>query len=522
MAPVPSTLTAKDFDQIDPAAGCLAENPGNGVPRFALSDAQRQAIRETLSHRDRLARPLAPSEAVDRKMAVLDCYACHLRGDVGGPDADRNPYFLSAGFAEMGDEGRLPPHLNRVGAKLKPQWLREVLVNHGVVRPYMDTRMPQFGEANVGVLADLLPLADAGTVPAAASPEPAFDPEAAALGRRLVGTKGGFGCINCHLVTDVPSLGVPAIDLQFMFRRLRYDWFDLYLHDPAALRPGTRMPTFWPHNQSVLREELGGDTERQIATVWVYLSQGSQMPLPPGLLSRTAFNLDVADAPVVFRGFVTDVGERSIAVGYPAQVNVAFDATGVRLAEAWHGKFINAQGVWDARGGRYTSPLGEDVVKFPPGGPLAVLATPDAPWPAGEGPEAGYHMRGYRLDPKRVPVFLYTAGGLSVEEQPAGLTVGKSRALVRRFRVTGTSPAGEVWLRAAVGKSIVPKDGGFVVDGKVHVRVTVPTGATARVRATPKGQELLVAVPVTPEAAPDTEHARSNEMTPAVEVELTW
>ena len=53
------------------------------------------------------------------------------------------------GEADLGDEGRLPPHLTGVGDKLQPEWLREVLLNKGTARSYMATRMPQFGEANI-------------------------------------------------------------------------------------------------------------------------------------------------------------------------------------------------------------------------------------------------------------------------------------------------------------------------------------------------------------------------------------
>ena len=52
----------------------------------------------------------------------------------------------------MGDEGRIPPLLDGVGDKLNDNWIKHVLDNGANDRPYMLTRMPKFGTANVGHL----------------------------------------------------------------------------------------------------------------------------------------------------------------------------------------------------------------------------------------------------------------------------------------------------------------------------------------------------------------------------------
>ena len=81
-------------------------------------------------------------------MVRFNCYACHERDKLGGVEEARNPHFQSD-MPEMGDEGRLPPHLTGVGAKLTSEWLRTVLDQGAKDRPYMFTRMPRFGTANV-------------------------------------------------------------------------------------------------------------------------------------------------------------------------------------------------------------------------------------------------------------------------------------------------------------------------------------------------------------------------------------
>ena len=64
--------------------------------------------------------------------------------DSGGPEPGRNPYFITTGD-DLGEEGRLPPHLSDAKAKLRKDWLVNVLGNGTKVRPYMQTRMPVFG-----------------------------------------------------------------------------------------------------------------------------------------------------------------------------------------------------------------------------------------------------------------------------------------------------------------------------------------------------------------------------------------
>src|SRR5213075_2229667 len=127
-------------------------------------------------------------------------------GGIGGPSPERVEYFTIAAGADLGDEGRLPPHLTAVGGKLRPEWTREVLVNKGYVRPYMATRMPQFGEHNIGRLPTLYEQADS-PARAATAPENLAD---AKFGRNLVGT-GGLACISCHSFGQYKSLGIPAL-----------------------------------------------------------------------------------------------------------------------------------------------------------------------------------------------------------------------------------------------------------------------------------------------------------------------
>ncbi len=201
--------------------------------------------------------------------------------------------------------------------------------------------------------------------------------------------------------------------------------------------------------------------------------------------------LVVKDEAVVYRNFIAGAGNRGIAVGYPGGVNMAWSAEQMNLALIWRGAFMDASKHWNSRGSGYQSPLGYDVLSPAEGQPFAVLATPDAAWPAKQDRAPGYAWKGYRLDASRYPTFFYEWNGLKVEDssEPA------AGRLTRTLKLAGAVPKGTC-LRLATGK-IEAQDGGFLVDaGKLSLegrsfenklRITAPGAVIA-------GENLLLPV----------------------------
>ncbi len=258
--------------------GCLGTKPKAGVPRFEMNDRQRVVILAHLGNQAALAEPLTPEQQITRTMTALNCYACHARERRGGVEGSRREYF--AGEIDLGDEGRIPPTLRGVGAKLRPGSIMAVLVAGESMRPYMNTRMPQYGTENVGHLAALFEQTDA-------QPEAQAAPvnETAALdafGRQLAGARG-LNCISCHNFDGHKSPGIPALDLARAAGRLKWDWFRRFLLDPQSVHSGTRMPVFWPGGVSTNTGILGGDAEKQIRAIWTYLTRKDFAELPAGL-----------------------------------------------------------------------------------------------------------------------------------------------------------------------------------------------------------------------------------------------
>jgi hypothetical protein len=396
------------------------------------------------------------------------------------PSPERNPLFVTTGD-DMGDEGRIPPHLNGVGAKLRREWLATLLASGQKVRPYMVTRMPVFGAANVAGLAEDLEKADGAAAPA---PSPR-DADLVKGGRLLAGTKG-LSCVTCHMFQNHKSLGIQGMDLVLMAQRLRRDWFGKYLLDPPSLRPGTRMPTYWPDGKSVRKDILEGSTERQIEALWQYLSEGGRAQIPVGLGPQPIPLIPVDEA-IIYRNFIQGAGTRAIAVGYPEKAHLAFDANQMRLALLWHGEFIDASKHWVDRGAGSQVPSGEDVLSLAEGAPFAVLADLKAAWPKAWGHEAGYQFGGYELDAKRRPAFLYTFGKVEVRDFFEAVEGKPTSSFKRTLTLESKEAPAGLWFRAAAGRKVEVKDGVGVIDGGLRIRID---GATPVVR----GSEVLVPI----------------------------
>ena len=469
--------------------GCLTDTPAKS-PRYALDDRQKAAIGAALSTAKKQLAQLTAPQQVSLNLVRFNCIACHTRGELGGVEEVRNPHFKSD-MPEMGDEGRIPPSLTGVGAKLKSEWFKTVMDQGAKDRPYMFTRMPKFGLSNVGTLVTAIEKSDEGLI----KPSPKIDiddedKKFKAVGRRLVGAQG-MSCIKCHTFADKKSTGIQALSLTTMTKRLRDDWFYHYLVNPQAYRPGTRMPGGWPNGESQLPMILDGSTPKQIRSIWAYLSDGNKATLPSGLVTG-GIELIAFDEAIMYRNFIEGAGSRAIGVGYPEKLNLAFDANELRLAMIWHNGFMDAARHWNGRGQGYEPPLGDNVVKLADGVPFASLPSAAEAWPKAKAKEAGYQFGGYTLGEKRRPTFLYSMNGIQIEDEPSPKGEAGAFVLQRKFTLTSNAAVADLNYRAAVGDKIEPVSGGYKVNDGLIIRVT--SGQTAVVRQSNGKSELLIPI----------------------------
>lgn len=416
------TRARLDFAKLD--TGCLSAESGAG-PRFHLSSDQRDAIKAAL-------KPGAPAptrhEQIEITMARLNCYACHKRDGVGGVSEARDSYFTGAD-PNLGEQGRIPPDLSQVGSKLKMPWLRKVVAHGASARPYMNTRMPSFGEENVSELVDLIKQAD--RTPPLEIQRVKDVREARKIGHELAGTRG-LSCVSCHPFRGQSSSTIQATDLLMMYERLEEPWFHRYMADTQSVSPLTIMPSFWPGGKSSLPDVLDGNASRQRDALWQYLARGPEARQPTGIRLEP-LKLVVKDEAVMLRRSYPGIGKRGIGVGYPGGVNLSFDAGQVRLASIWRGEFIEASGVWRGQGHGNVRIQGEDVVTFPEGPAFAALETAEQAWPKADGKRsAGFQFRGYTLDDKQRPAFEYDFNGVQIRDAFVDAKDADGRGFLRR------------------------------------------------------------------------------------------
>jgi mono/diheme cytochrome c family protein len=488
---IASKMSAPFLGMLRGKGGCLqgTRSIPDSTPRYDLSARQIQALSSALASAKAPAQELAPESFIARTLVRFNCIACHNRGELGGVEGARNPHFLSD-MPEMGDEGRLPPHLNGVGAKLNPEWLRTVFDQGAKDRPYMFTRMPNFGMPNVGSLVTALEQVDAANLPPLSKLDidPA-DKKFKAAGRRLVGAQG-FSCIKCHTFADKRSTGIQALSLTTMTKRLRPEWFYPYMRSPLAYRPGTRMPTPFPDGKTTLPDILEGSVAKQSAAIWAFLAEGDQAQLPVGLVTGQQ-EIVAYDEAVIYRNFIEGAGTRAIGVGYPEKLNLAFDANNVRLAMLWHGGFIDANKHWNGRGAGFEGPLGDNILRLPEGPPLALLDGADAAWPSAPARDNGYKFLGYKLGEKMRPAFLYSYSGISVEDKPRPHGEQDVYVMSRTLKFSSDKPPANLWLRVLSGVKIEAAAAGtYKIDGRWTLRVNAKAKPTLR----QNGSELLVPV----------------------------
>jgi hypothetical protein len=178
------------------------------------------------------------------------------------------------------------------------------------------------------------------------------------------------------------------------------------------------------------------------------------------------------------------------------------------MAKAWRGKFFDAAGMWEGRGGNWLPPLGTDVIDFPAGPSFAFLDSQNAPWPVIVEPErapatekyrnVGGKFKGYELDKQERPTFHYVLKDVDIHEQPVPVLKATTSELIRKFKVESKTPVKDLYFLAAGGKTIEQKSPGvWVVDEKLILKLNLPPGILPVVRGSDGQKQLLAPIQLT-------------------------
>ncbi|MDB4483611.1 c-type cytochrome [bacterium] len=440
--------------------GCLSNATG-AWPNYELSDSDRSVMASTITNP---IKELSREQQISVSLKSFNCIACHRRGDLGGVTQARNPHFKTTNL-NLGDQGRIPPTLSGVGAKLNQNWMRDVLVNARTIRPYMKTRMPQYGESNIGHLIDLFQSED--KLPSMEFAKIDNQKEMRELGHRMAGNQG-LNCVACHTYQYKQSDTMPAVDLTEMTDRLKKEWFFQYMLAPQSFSPNTVMPSFWPAGKAI-RADLKGDSKFQIEALWQYLIDGRQARIPRGVV-RERLEIVVTDEAKMLRRSYQGIGKRGIGVGYPGGVNLAFDAEQMRLAMIWKGKFLDPGGVWTGQGHGTARPM-ERAINFSKGPDVDKHSQP---WKVDDSRPPDHQFLGYKLDETQSPTFLYRFENIKVEDFFESIAdQGDSTILRRDTLFTSPTDQKDLSLKAATGKQIEDLGlGKYLIDNQVIVTVS--------------------------------------------------
>lgn len=422
-APLPPAPSAKSLAALASEKGCLAEKQSSGIPRYDLNDLEKKALRLALKKiKSSAPEAWTAQQKVDWQMSRLNCYACHDRDSKGGPEGPREQYFTTndPGAESLGQLGHLPPNLDHVGRKLTKAWLEKTLWGEGgSVRPYIDTRMPNFGRDQTEPLVSLFAQADKSDKPVSIDVSGLQKHHRAELGRQIIGATG-LACVSCHGLKDRKSLGPPVIRLTHTVERLQPEYFKELLLNPQATQPGTLMPPLFLGRKSA---------DKDIESLWTYLRELDGQPLPEGLLSTEDFELkpEKGNRPIIFRSFVEGGGSHAIGVGFPQRVHALFDPVLCRWRVVWRGRFLDAMNNWQSREMKPIKPLGES--------PFALPAHPMLESSSPSSAEPRPLFKGYRLDSHGIPTMLYSINGTEVEDrmQPDG----EGKNFLHTVRISG-------------------------------------------------------------------------------------
>jgi hypothetical protein len=382
--------------------GGVAKTPLRGVDcrvvKTAWTGAEKGAVRAYL------ARPAekspAPVFTARYELERHQCGTCHRAGTEA-------------------------PELDGVGAKLKTSWIGKVLWGKERIRHGRELRMPHYEEAGVRGLAVALAKLE-GVAPGDGVAPPAFAEGVRETGIGLLGTnvkKQGMACIGCHDWGANKSLGEEGPQLRNGAERMRFEWYERWMRDPARILSGTSMPGYF-------RGMTAERARPRLQALWAAMAWGAGAPVPDGFrlsdleVSGEARPVAGKEA-VIIRWDMPEATPAAIAVGLPGGLSYCFDAGTSQLLYAWRGGFLDLSGTLLRK---------TDEKKLTP--TAGIVGT--VFWRAAGKAAGARQFKGYRLV-GGVPEFRYLVDGVEVRE-----TLTPEGDGIRRRVVTGGRVAEEV------------------------------------------------------------------------------
>lgn len=245
----------------------LTHEQATAVAAIVLGHENKNVDDEAIQKVDgRLEQIIAGQRLVRRK----NCLGCHVIEKTAGEILAYYPDDITLG----------PPNLNTQGKKTQTDWLYAYLTNPDVrIRPWLDIRMPQFhlSSAEATTMTKYFAALDNAPYPFVESHAQQLSAADRDAAEKLVKQ---LDCLSCHRPRNPgEEVATAAPHFKNIKARLKGPWVLEWIHDPAAIMPGTRMPTLWPPlddadpkaGRAATPGYFGDDPEKQMQAIRNYL-----------------------------------------------------------------------------------------------------------------------------------------------------------------------------------------------------------------------------------------------------------
>lgn len=250
--PTAAAPSLEDIVRADWAVkGCVSPRPGR-APDLRLT-AEDKSVLLAFRNADRdvgvqSLRRFAPHEYAAGQLRALRCQECHAAGG----------------------ENKLPD-ITLAGAKFEQAWLEKLFAGQaGRLRPWQEARMPAFASRAAHLAVGLA--SQHGVPPA--GPKAEAGASLVEVGGKLAG-EGGYSCVACHDSGPRPALQVfegQGPNLQLAGQRLRYDYYQRWMHWPQRIAPSTIMPRYTKdRDRAQLASPFDGRAEQQFGAIWAWM-----------------------------------------------------------------------------------------------------------------------------------------------------------------------------------------------------------------------------------------------------------
>jgi mono/diheme cytochrome c family protein len=336
---------------------CLAATERQVQPRYVLNKSDRAAIEyyyQQLPADNKNSKQHSPEIDPAMLIAQNNCLNCHARDNSAG--LSLRLASITAAVPQLASEfsALQPPSLTSVGDKLSLKFLRTTILKpDNGYRHWLRVQMPRFAIdetsahniATYFIQQDLIPELPAKIAP---SKSRKLDPVAMKLGAPVLLTSAGLSCTSCHQVGDSIPANAPinarGPSLSMINERMRQEWFERWLRNPARIVPGMEMPSV----QVPVSGLLDNDLDLQFEAIWQLINQRGFTPPSPDPIRVLEFTdaSDLHQRAFTLNDVVADYQQvwiNPLVVGLPNQNNILFDLQTGTLAAWWPGVMVAQQ-----------------------------------------------------------------------------------------------------------------------------------------------------------------------------------